>query len=227
MPNQYSEEFNDDGYALVYEKMQLLEENSALKSQQIQNWRLVSKILAGISFALCICLILAIMAFKTQRTVPIGITPSGVVIPITPLSENNVKAPTVSSVARDAFVDINWISFVGTEAQVESKRQWFDGVDGAFVSWRESIKKVGFIDRIRDNQEVASATLLSAPVISWSGPHPKIKNVFAWRVQFSALISYTGSKGTATQNVKVEMLMRRVPESERLEGVAVEAIITT
>ena len=211
----------------IIEKMRLLDENSALKTQQIQNWRWIAKTLLFVSVGLIICLIITVMAYRNQRTVPIGITPGGVVIKITPLSENSVKIPTVVNVAKEAFVDVNWISFVNTESHIESKRQWFDGVSGGFSSWRESVSKVKLVERIKANSETTSAVLLTSPVISWSGNHPNLKNTFAWKVQFTALVSYAGIKGTATQTVNVEMLMRRVPETERLEGVAVEAIITT
>ncbi|TES65668.1 hypothetical protein E2P84_36685 [Burkholderia cepacia] len=209
---------NSEGALLLENRMLLAERDSRMK-------KTLTASLAGNAVQALIIggLVLAVMHL---RTVPIGITPEGRVIQITPLSEDKVSLARVKDYAAQKFGESLDLSFQRVEARIDQKRPIFYS-DEAFGRWRDTLYQSGIVQRLKDNREQLGVIPTAAPVVAYRGPDRFDKNVMSWKVQFPGIMTYYSQKGEASQPVRVEVWIRRVPESDNLDGIAVESIEAT
>jgi hypothetical protein len=156
----------------------------------------------------------------------VGITPDGRLIQITPLSEQKVSQAHVKEYAALKFGESLDLSFQRVEARIDEKRPMFYS-DEAFGRWRAELYHTGIVQRLKENRELLGVVPTAAPVVAYSGPDRFDKSVMSWKVQFPGIITYYGQKGEATQPVRVEVWVRRVPETDNLDGIAIESIDAT
>lgn len=94
------------------------------------------------------------------------------------------------------------------------------------AGWRgfqEALKSTGYLDKMLANQYSTSAVPKSAPVVVAQGEY---QGVWAWRLQLPILVSYKSASVSQTQEVTVDVVVVRRPETENPSGLAIAQIFS-
>ena len=176
-------------------------------------WLLACNLLTACAFAGYVWL-------HTTVYIAVAATPDGRLVRLTPLDE-----PIMSDAALR-----NWTVSAVTEAFTLGHHDWrlrLSGIreyftDSGYESFLKGLDESLFLDRLRDNLQVASAVAQGAPVIVDT-------RFFAgrvgWAVEFPILVTFAAGTRRASQELVAQVLVMRVPLDERPAGIAIEQLI--
>ena len=177
------------------------------------SWLLACNLLTAFAFA-------GYVWMHTTVYIAVAATPDGRLIRLTPLDE-----PIMSDAALR-----NWTVSAVTEAFTLGHHDWrlrLAGIreyftDSGYESFLEGLDESLFLDRLRDNLQVASAVAQGAPVIVDT-------RFFAgrvgWAVEFPLLVTFSAGTRRVSQELVAQVLVMRVPLDERPAGIAIEQLI--
>ena len=184
-------------------------------------WRRAAMILSGIAILEAAALAGYVILHSTVY-ITVAATPDGRVIEATPLDE-----PIMSDAALR-----NWTVTAVTEAFTLGHHDWRmrlaavrdhftdDGYDGYVAALEQSL----FLERLTDNLQVASAVATGAPVITAT---MIFDGQAAWAVEFPLLVTFHAGSRTLNQRMVAEVLVMRVPLSDRPTGIGVQQLVVT
>ena len=184
-------------------------------------WRRVALLLAVIATAEAVAFA-GYIHFHTTVYITVAATPDGRVIEMTPLDE-----PIMSDAALR-----NWTVSAVTEAFTLGHHDWRlrlaairpHFTDDGYESFVASLEESLFLDRLRDNFQVAAAVATGAPVIT-------AVHVFdgkaAWAIEFPLLVTFRAGSRRASQDLLARALVMRVPLSDRATGIGIQQLIAT
>lgn len=136
-----------------------------------------------------------------------------------------VKDPLVShraiwNFSLEALQAAYGLDFVRYREQLGQLDKWFTA-DGTQIIKAE-LAKTGFLADLERDRLVAVVTPTAAPNIIQEGLH---KGVYKWRVEVPLLLTLTNQMERRTQNLKLVVTIRRVSETEKPSGLAVERVV--
>ena len=176
-------------------------------------WLLVCNVLTAVAFA-------GYVWMHSTVYIAVAATPDGRLVRLTPLDE-----PIMSDAALR-----NWTVSAVTEAFTLGHHDWrlrLSGIreyftDAGYESFLKGLDESLFLDRLRDNLQVASAVAQGAPVIVDT-------RFFAgrvgWAVEFPILVTFSAGTRRVSQSLVAQVLVMRVPLDERPAGIAIEQLI--
>ena len=179
-------------------------------------WLLVTNALTAAAFA-------GYVFFHSTVYIAVAATPDGRLVPLTPLDE-----PIMSDAALR-----NWTVAAVTEAFTLGHHDWrlrLAGIRGKFTdsgyrSFLAGLDDSLFLDRLRDNLQVASAVARGAPVIidtrRFAGGR------IGWSIEFPLLVTFEAGSRRISQNLLAQVLVMRVPLEERPAGIGIEQLIAS
>ena len=184
-------------------------------------WRRAAVIIAAIALLEAAALAGYILLHSTVY-ITIAATPDGRVIEATPLEE-----PIMSDAALR-----NWTVTAVTEAFTLGHHDWrmrladvrTHFTDDGYAGYVEALEKSLFLDRLTENLQVASAVATGAPVITATYI---FDGQAAWAVEFPLLVTFHAGARTLNQKMTAEVLVMRVPLSDRPAGIGVQQLIVT
>ena len=185
-------------------------------------WRRIAFVLLGMNVLLTVALWSYIDLHDTVY-VTIAATPDGKIIEAQGLEE---------PVRTDASLK-NWAVTAVTEAFTFGHHDWRPRLsavrvyftDEGFDSFVAGLEESLYLDRIRDNYQVASAVAQGAPVITDA-------RIFGdgragWQLEFPMLITFHAGRKTSSTKMVTKVLVMRVPFDERASGIGIEQIFVT
>ena len=95
--------------------------------------------------------------------------------------------------------------------------------DAGWRGYQEALKTSGYLDKMLANQYATSAVPRSAPVVVAQGD---LGGVWAWRLQIPIIVSYKSASVSQTQDITVDVVVVRRPETENPSGLAIAQIIS-
>jgi intracellular multiplication protein IcmL len=95
--------------------------------------------------------------------------------------------------------------------------------DAGWRGYEEALKTSGYLDKMLTNQYATSAVPKSAPVIVAQG---ELNGVFAWRLQIPIIVTYKSASVSQTQDITVDVVVVRRPETEHPSGLGIAQIIS-
>ena len=176
-------------------------------------WLLVCNALTAFAFAGYVWL-------HSTVYVTVAATPDGRLVPLTPLDE-----PIMSDAALR-----NWTVAAVTEAFTLGHHDWRlrlaavreSFTDAGYESFLEELNESLFLDRLRDNLQVASAVAQGAPVVTDTR---YFRGRLGWVVEFPILVTFAAGARSVSQDLIARVLVMRVPLSERPAGIGIEQLI--
>lgn len=126
---------------------------------------------------------------------------------------------------------LNWATQTVTKAysmNFANYAQQLKDIEGNFndAGWRgykEALTATGYLDKMLSNQYSTSAVPKSAPVVVVQGD---LNGVWAWRLQIPIIVSYKSASVSQTQEITVDAVVVRRPETENPSGLAIAQIIS-
>ena len=179
------------------------------------SWLLVTNALTAAAFA-------GYVFFHSTVYITVAATPDGRLVPLTPLDE-----PIMSDAALR-----NWTVAAVTEAFTPGHHDWrlrLAGIRGKFTDSGYESFLVGlddslFLDRLRDNLQVASAVARGAPVITDTR---HFAGRIGWAIEFPLLVTFEAGSRRVNQDLLAQVLVMRVPLEERPAGIGIEQLIAS
>ena len=185
-------------------------------------WRRVAFVLLFMNVALTVALVSAIELHEPDY-ITIAATPDGRVY----------EAQTLREPVRTAAALQNWTVTAVTEAytfghhdfrmRLNAAREYFtnEGYDG-FMS---ELERTLYLDRIRNNYQVASAVAQGAAIIRDSGVFADPRPLGSVKLEFPLLFTFHAGKKVASTSVVAQVLVMRVPFDERASGLGIEQLL--
>lgn len=95
--------------------------------------------------------------------------------------------------------------------------------EAGWRGYQEALKTSGYLEKMLSNQYSTSAVPKSAPVVVAQGD---LNGVWAWRLQIPIIVSYKSASVSQTQEITVDAVVVRRPETENPSGLAIAQIIS-
>ena len=188
---------------------------------QHRAWRRAALVLAVVAAAQAAALA-GYIHYHSTVYITVAATPDGRVIEMTPLDE-----PIMSDAALR-----NWTVSAVTEAFTLGHHDWRmrladirgyftgEGYDGYLKALEDSL----YLDRIRENLQVAAAVATGAPVITAAR---LFAGHAAWQIEFPMLVTFQAGHRINHQRLTARVLVMRVPLSENAAGIGIQQLIAT
>ena len=191
----------------------------AFHRDQHHGWRRVAVLALFCNLLMGVVLVGYILLHSTVY-ITVAATPDGRLIKLTPLEE-----PMMSDAALK-----NWAVAAVTEAFTLGHHDWrmrLSGVresftDAGYDSFLQGLEDSLFLDRLRDNLQVASAVAQGAPVIT--DTH-FFEGRIGWSIEFPILVTFQAGSRRVSQNLIANVLVVRVPFEERVAGIGIAQLI--
>jgi len=193
----------------------------AYHRDQHRGWRRIALVLTAVSAAQAAALA-GYIHYHSTVYITVAATPDGRVIEMTPLDE-----PIMSDAALR-----NWTVAAVTEAFTLGHHDWRmrladirgyftgEGYDGYLQALDDSL----YLDRIRENLQVAAAVATGAPVIVATR---LFGGRAAWSIEFPMLVTFQAGNRINHQKLTTRVLVMRVPLSENAAGIGIQQLIAT
>ena len=193
----------------------------AFHRDQHHGWRRTAAWLALSNLALAAALAGHVWLHSTAY-VTVAATPDGRIVPLTPLDEPIMSDAALKNWAVSAVTEAFTLGHHDWRARLSAVRRHFtdDGYEDFIAGLEESL----FLDRLRENRQVASAVAGGAPVIADTRRH---LGRIAWSVEFPVLLTFQAGARRLDREMVARVLVTRVPLSERAAGIGIAQLIAT
>ena len=188
---------------------------------QHHGWRRATLLLAVLATAEAIALA-GYIHFHSTVYITVAATPDGRVIEMTPLDDPIMSDASLRNWTVTAVTEAFTLGHHDWRMRLAEVRHHFtdEGYDGYINALEESL----FLKRLRDNLQVASAVATGAPVIT--ATHI-FDGAAAWAVEFPLLVTFAAGTRTVSQKLVAQVLVMRVPLSDRSTGIGIQQLIAT
>jgi len=95
--------------------------------------------------------------------------------------------------------------------------------DAGWRGFQEALKTSGYLEKMLANQYATTAVPKSAPVVVDQGNYG---GVWAWRLQIPLTVLYKSASVSQSQDITVDAIVVRRPETEHPSGLAIAQIIS-
>ena len=176
-------------------------------------WLLACNLLTACAFAGYVWL-------HTTVYIAVAATPDGRLVRLTPLDEPIMSDAALRNWTVSAVTESFTLGHHDWRLRLAGIREYF--TDTGYESFLKGLDESLFLDRLRDNLQVASAVARGAPVIVDT-------RFFAgrvgWAVEFPLLVTFSAGTRRVSQELVAQVLVMRVPLDERPAGIAIEQLI--
>lgn len=193
--------------------------NLSFERSAHHGWRRIAFVLLAVNVALAAGLVGAVGLYEPNY-ITIAATPDGRVY----------EAQTLKQPVRTAAALQNWVVTAVTEAytfghhdfrmRLNAAREYF--TPEGYESFMSELVRTLYLDRIRNNFQVASAVAQGAAVIRDSGVYG---DRLGWKLEFPLLFTFHAGKKQASTRVVAQVLVMRVPFDERASGLGIEQLL--
>ena len=158
----------------------------------------------------------------TTAYITVAATPEGRLIPLTPLDEPIMSDSALKNWTVSAVTEAFTLGHHDWRLRLANARENF--TDAGYESFLTGLNDSLFLDRLRENLQVAAAVAQGAPVITAAR---KFQGRLGWEIQFPLLVTFAAGRRTLSQNLVAKVLVVRVPLSERARGIGIAQLIAS
>ena len=193
----------------------------AFHRDQHYGWRRAALTLLLVDLLLAGALVGYIVWHSTVY-ITVAATPDGRVIPVTPLDEPVMTDASLKSWTVAAVTEAFTLGHHDWRLRLSAARENF--TDDGYESFVDGLHESLFLDRLRDNLQVASAVARGAPVVT--ATH-LFEGRIGWAIEFPLLVTFQAGAQTVNQDLLARVLVMRVPIEERSTGIGIQQLIAT
>ena len=174
------------------------------------------------------CNLLTVAAFAgyvwMHSTVYIAVaaTPDGRLVQLTPLDEPIMSDAALRNWTVSAVTEAFTLGHHDWRLRLSNVREYF--TDAGYESFLKGLDESLFLDRLRENLQVASAVARGAPVIVDTR---HFGGRVGWAVEFPILVTFAAGTRRISQELIAQVLVMRVALDERPAGIAIEQLIAS
>lgn len=175
---------------------------------------------AGLQAAAIIVLVGVIFMLATSNKIEyvyFATTEDGRLVPMVALSEPNLSKPALSSWVSQAATEVMTFGFHDYRKRLQEASRNFTRT--GWASFTEALAKSRIIEGVEQNQQVVTATPLSAPIITSEGI---VNGRYQWVIELPMAIAYQAGTQSRADNFKMTLVVVRVPKLESPNGVGIE-----
>lgn len=195
-------------------------ERNARIANERRDWRKLAMVLAGALVLSVLCITFLAYKYVNVQRDYFATDSTGRLTPIYPLGQPLVPAARVKLFALEALQTGYNVDFNHFRTQLDRVDEYFT-VEGA-KSFKDELAKTGFLKKLEDELNVSSAVPASAPVIVNEGP---FDGRYRWQIEVPLLLTLQNSKSRQNQTLKLTVIVSRVSQAERPEGIAVDRVV--
>ena len=152
--------------------------------------------------------------------VTVAATPDGRLVPLTPLDEPIMSDAALRNWPVSAVTEAFTLGHHDWRLRLASVRESF--TDEGYESFLKGLDESLFLDRLRENLQVASAVAQGAPVVTETR---YFEGRLGWAIEFPLLVTFSAGARSVSQDLLARVLVMRVPLSERPAGIGIEQLI--
>ncbi len=169
----------------------------------------------------------ALVAFALYE---ISSTPSQVTFPTTddgryfapaPLNEPGITQSRILQWSVEAVTSAYSFNFIDFKKSILQVRRYF--TDAGYRQYLKALTDSNMVNTIITNKDVISATPTSAPIILKEAILSD--GSYSWQIKLPILALYENSSKQVRQFLIVVMTIKRVPEEESEDGIAIDSIL--
>lgn len=147
--------------------------------------------------------------------------PSGGIRPIQALDRPIQSSEFVLNWTTAAVTKAYSMNFANYAQQLKDVEPSFN--EAGWKGFQDALQTSGYLENMISNQYATSSVPKSAPIIAAQGI---LNGVFAWRVQIPIIVTYKSASVSQTQELNVEAVIVRRPETENPSGLGIAQIIS-
>ena len=191
----------------------------AFHRDQHHGWRraafllLVCNVLTAVTFA-------GYVYFHSTVYITVAATPDGRLIELTPLDEPIMSDAALKNWTVTAVTEAFTLGHHDWRMRLSVVREYF--TDAGYDSFIAGLEDSLFLDRLRDNLQVASTVVQGAPVITGTR---HLQGRVGWVIEFPILVTFQAGSRSISQELIANVLVMRVPLDERPAGIAIAQLI--
>ena len=193
----------------------------AFHRAQHHGWRRLAGLLGASNLVLAVALGGYVWLHSTKY-ITVAATTDGRVIPLTALDEPIMSDSALKSWAVAAVTEAFTLGHHDWRVRLSAVRRHF--TDDGYESFVAGLEESLFLQRLRENRQVASAVARGAPVITATR---KLRGSIAWAVEFPLLVTFQAGARRLDQALLARVLVTRVPLSERATGIGIAQLIAS
>ena len=171
--------------------------------------------------AIIICgLIVAIIVYMNNAKPSdryFATTADGRIMQLVPLDRENMNISALMSWVAQAATETMTFGFHDYQRRLQQASRHF--TRRGWESFATALQKAGIIESVTAQQQVVSAEPRAAPILVQQGV---INGKYRWLITLPLRVTYRAGMQSRTDNLKVTMVVERVPSLENPAGVGIE-----
>ena len=144
-------------------------------------------------------------------------TEDGRLIPMVPLSQPNLSAPSLMSWVAQATTEVMTFGFSDYRRRLQESSRNF--TKRGWESFTQALQRSRIIEMVEVNQQIITAAPKGAPVMESEG---LVAGRYQWIVQIPLILTYMSGAKTYNTGLLVTVVVVRVPRLESPNGVGIE-----
>lgn len=160
------------------------------------------------------------VAWTTRPQSEYQVIQDGKVLPNVPISQPINNSAQAAAWLGEELRSIFSFDFVHYKEQVESHKISFT-LDG-WTAFLAALNDSKFVQSVRENRQVVSATPTSAPRVVAEGT---LGGRYTWKIEQTFLFTFYAGQQSQSQQVKISATVVRVPTYENPSGLGIQQLI--
>ena len=144
-------------------------------------------------------------------------TEDGRLIPMVPLSQPNLSAPSLMSWVAQSTTEVMTFGFNDYRRRLQESSRNF--TKRGWESFTQALQRSRIIEMVEVNQQIITAAPKGAPVMQSEG---LVAGRYQWVVQIPLILTYMSGAKTYNTGLLVTVVIVRVPRLESPNGVGIE-----
>lgn len=144
-------------------------------------------------------------------------TADGRIMQLVPLDKANMSTAALMSWVAQAATEVLTFGYHDYQRRLQQSSRHF--TKRGWESFTEALQKAGIIDSVTSLQQIVTATPQSAPVLIDQGV---LGGKYRWIIQLPLQVSYRSGSNSRVDNLKLNLVVQRVPSLENPSGVGIE-----
>ncbi len=149
-------------------------------------------------------------------------TEDGRLIPMVPLSQPNLSAPSLMSWVAQATTEVMTFGFNDYRRRLQESSRNF--TKRGWESFTQALQRSRIIEMVEVNQQIITAAPKGAPVMQSEG---LVAGRYQWVVQIPLILTYMSGAKTYNTKLFVTVVIVRVPRLESPNGIGIEQWIAS
>lgn len=147
-------------------------------------------------------------------------TTEGALIELIPLDQPNLSTNTLLQWTTQAATSAYTYNFVNYRDAFQQARNYF--TPEGYKNYLKAIEDSRNLEAVKEKKLVVSSVPTGAPIVVNEG---RIAGRYAWQVEMPMLISYQSATEVIRQNIKLTMLIVRIPTLDSPKGIGIAQFI--